>query len=168
MEKKLQIVIGDATLPEFTTPDKSDVRIIIHICNDINRWGKGFVLPLGDRYPAARLTYLKSAAQTGYHELGSITHCPIDPTLSVINMVAQRGITKDPKSKEPPIRYPELIRCLQKVRSLLASDYADRKVSIHMPKIGCGLAGGDWNVVSEIIDSELVAHGLDCTVYIQR
>jgi len=33
---------------------------------------------------------------------------------------------------------------------------------IGLPKIGCGLAGGDWNIVKEIIQKELK----DCNVII--
>ena len=29
-----------------------------------------------------------------------------------------------------------------------------------MPRIGCGLAGGDWEVVSKIVEEELVLPGL--------
>lgn len=29
---------------------------------------------------------------------------------------------------------------------------------IHMPKIGCGLAGGDWNIVKEILEISFDAH----------
>ena len=39
---------GDATLPQGRGPG-----VIAHICNDLGQWGKGFVLPLGKRYPDA-------------------------------------------------------------------------------------------------------------------
>lgn len=166
MKVGLQIVKGDATLPKFTTNDPAELRVIIHVCNNLNRWGKGFVVPLGDRYPAAKNIYLKSASQNGYHELGSITYCQIDPTLMVVNMVAQKGISKDPLTGEMPIRYPALIECLRKIRQIFNDEFKGKTVSIHMPKIGCGLAGGDWDVVSEIINAELVVHGYSCVVYV--
>lgn len=37
--------------------------------------------------------------------------------------------------------------------------------SVHMPRIGCGLAGGKWEVVGKIIEEELVARGIPTTVY---
>jgi hypothetical protein len=162
----LEIIKGDATLPKFTTTDTlNETRIIIHICNDINRWGKGFVLPLGDRYPSAKAIYHKSASQAGYHELGSISHSTINPSLAVINMVAQRGISKDRITGEPPIRYDALRQCLQKIRELVTLDFPTRTISFHMPRIGCGLAGGEWTIVSEIITAELVTYGFQCVVY---
>jgi hypothetical protein len=164
MQGGLEIIKGDATMPRHVTADPNELRVILHICNDINRWGKGFVVPLGDRYPAAKDIYLKSASPSGYHQLGSITHAQIVPTLLVVNMVAQHGIMRDKVTGEPPIRYAELRKCLARVRELLDGK---QPVSLHMPKIGCGLAGGDWNVVSDIINSELVAFGHACTVYVQ-
>lgn len=162
----LELVKGDATLPKFTTTDTlNETRIIIHICNDINRWGKGFVVPLGDRYPSAKSIYHSSASQSGYQELGSISKSNINPSLTVINMVAQRGISKDRDTGEPPIRYYALRQCLQKIRELVALEFTTRTVSFHMPRIGCGLAGGDWNIVSKIITEELVVHGFQCVVY---
>ncbi len=162
----LETIKGDATLPKFTTADTlNETRIIIHICNDINRWGKGFVLPLGDRYPSAKTAYHNYASQAGYQELGSISYSTINPSLTVINMVAQRGISKDRTTGEPPIRYDALRQCLQKIRELVASGFPTRTVSFHMPRIGCGLAGGDWNTVSKIITEELVAYGFQCVVY---
>lgn len=185
-DKTIRYVKGDATLPIFiynqqtniTDTAISEIRCIIHICNDINRWGKGFVVCLGDRYPEAKMTYLKSVKQTGYHDLGTITHVKIDNTLMVINMVAQKGITKD-RGGIPPIRYVALKECLIKTRNMLETIQAQEdllldsqntynkvKISIHMPKIGCGLAGGDWDVIKELITSELVIIGqFDCVVY---
>jgi hypothetical protein len=34
-----------------------------------------------------------------------------------------------------------------------------------MPRIGCGLAGGRWELIDPIIDDELVTRGVDVTVY---
>jgi hypothetical protein len=34
-----------------------------------------------------------------------------------------------------------------------------------MPRIGVGMAGGNWGVVRELIDNGLVSRGIDVTVY---
>jgi hypothetical protein len=34
-----------------------------------------------------------------------------------------------------------------------------------MPRIGCGLAGGDWDTVSGIISDELCDRNLPVTIY---
>jgi O-acetyl-ADP-ribose deacetylase (regulator of RNase III) len=34
-----------------------------------------------------------------------------------------------------------------------------------MPRIGAGLAGGDWATIAQIIQDELCAHDVNVTVY---
>ena len=41
-----------------------------------------------------------------------------------------------------------------------------REGTIAMPKIGCGLAGGDWDVVSEILESVSEKYGRTFHVYL--
>lgn len=35
-----------------------------------------------------------------------------------------------------------------------------------MPKIGCGLAGGDWNVVEKIIKNTFIKEEIEVYVYL--
>ena len=44
-------------------------------------------------------------------------------------------------------------RAIQQVFSQIATDFKGRRIGY--PKIGAGLAGGDWKVISTIIDNEL-------------
>ncbi|MFE3494555.1 hypothetical protein [Streptomyces sp. NPDC059175] len=37
--------------------------------------------------------------------------------------------------------------------------------SVHMPRIGCGLAGGRWSRVEPLVVERLVARGVAVTVY---
>jgi O-acetyl-ADP-ribose deacetylase (regulator of RNase III) len=53
-----------------------------------------------------------------------------------------------------------LAKCLEKVAELAAK----KKLSVHMPRIGCGLAGGTWNKVEAIILDKL--SNLDISVYV--
>lgn len=41
----------------------------------------------------------------------------------------------------------------------------EQKASIHMPRIGCGLAGGKWEVIEQIIKEELIDKEIAVTVY---
>ena len=49
---------------------------------------------------------------------------------------------------------------IHQVFSLIATDFEGRRIGY--PKIGAGLAGGDWKIISKIIDNEL--HGADHTL----
>jgi len=60
-----------------------------------------------------------------------------------------------------PVRYEAIRRGLQRV-----ADFAlTKKATVHMPRIGCGLAGGKWEEVGQIVEQELVDRGVATTVY---
>ncbi len=43
--RAMSYVQGDATQPEDTGP-----RILVHVCNDVGAWGRGFVLAVSRRW----------------------------------------------------------------------------------------------------------------------
>ncbi len=146
---------GDATLPLGTGR-----CLIAHICNDIGAWGQGFVVPLGRRFPEAEAQY-----RAWHHSrsdppfaLGQVQTVAVRADVWVANMIGQHGIYT--QGGTPPIRYEALRECLGRVRAFAQAQNA----SVQMPRFGCCLAGGDWAVVSQIIEDELVQHGLTVTV----
>lgn len=147
---------GDATAPVA-----SGEKIICHVCNDVGRWGKGFVLAISNRWPEPEARFrewYKQGEPAGFR-LGAIQLIEVEPTLVVANMVAQRGIR--PTAGAPPIRYDALRECL----IALAERATARAASVHMPRIGCGLAGGSWPEVEAIINDTLLAAAVPVHVY---
>ena len=141
---------GDATLPQGQGPG-----IIAHVCNDIGQWGKGFVLPLGKRYPEAEKQYREWYKRNDPpFALGRVQFVEVAPKLWVANMIGQRGIAR--RGSLPPVRYEAIQECLRSV-CVFATE---QKAYVQMPRIGCGLAGGKWEEVSQIVEEELVQHGL--------
>ena len=134
---------GDAT-----RPSKKGNKIIIHICNDIGAWGAGFVLAVSRRWPKPKAEYLK-AVRNGELKLGDIQMVKVEEDTWVANMIAQRDIVT--RNRLPPIRYNALGKCLAKV----AQEAERIKASVHMPRIGCGLAGGKWELVEPLIVTHL-------------
>ena len=65
------------------------------------------------------------------------------------------------RSGRAPIRYEAIREGLANVREWCRINGA----SIHMPRMGAGLAGGDWAVIERIIVEELTMFGFDVTVY---
>jgi len=61
----------------------------------------------------------------------------------------------------PPIRYEAVEKCLQSV----AAKARELNATIHMPRIGCGLAGGKWEEIEQIIQETLCAAGVEVFVY---
>ena len=83
----------------------------------------------------------------------------MEDDLWVANMVGQRGIQRS-KGKSP-IRYDAVEKCLDKV----ASFALDLGATVHMPRIGCVLAGGKWEEIEPIIIRQLCSKGIDVYVY---
>jgi hypothetical protein len=167
MNGELKFVKGDATLP----PDEGQPRIIAHICNDAGGWGAGFVLALSARDSAPETAYrLWFGGYSGPYVPsfplgpGKVQLVPYNETQAegvyVANMIAQHGFTEPGK---PAIRYLWLATCLNKL-SVIATNMRPH-ASVHMPRIGCGLAGGKWGDVELLVRKFLVGHGIDVTVY---
>ena len=147
---------GDATLPQA-----SGVKIIAQVNNDIGKWGKGFVMAVSRRWPQTREQYLRwynNRAKNDF-ELGAVQFLQVEKYTWLANMVGQHGIKTG--SKGPPIRYEAVEKCLEKV----AQKAIQLKASVHMPRIGSGLAGGNFKVIEEIITKTLCDKGVEVYVY---
>ncbi len=146
--------VGDAT-----SPSTKGNKIIAHICNDQGAWGKGFVLALSRRWrqPAkAFKTWFREKSEFG---LGTVQLVQVEPDVWVANMVAQHGLRA--QKGVPPIRYEALEKCLEKV----AVKAKELGATVHMPRIGCGLAGGDWSSIEPIIVDALCEQEIEVTIY---
>lgn len=74
-------------------------------------------------------------------------------------MVGQRGIKRGGSGS--PIRYEAVAVCLKQV----AVKAHELGASVHMPRIGCGLADGEWSKVEPLIEEHLCEAGIAVTVY---
>lgn len=153
----IRYVTGDATDPE----DSGGTRIIAHVCNDIGAWGSGFVMAVSARWPGPEREY-RAWHESGPHfELGYTQLVPVDDGTWVANMIAQHGTIAHPDGDGPPIRYKELGGALRSVGNVALRWGA----SVHMPRIGCGLAGGKWELVEQVVVRALCRRGVPVTVY---
>lgn len=150
---------GDAT-----SPQAKGTKLIVHICNDSGGWGAGFVLAISRRWARPEQMYRRwyhdrepvldhepgqIVMTSGRFKLGETQVVMVQPGVAIVNMIAQAGTRTG--SKGPPIRYEALDECLGRVNG-----YADSfKASVHMPRIGCGLAGGKWEQVEPLIQKRL-------------
>jgi O-acetyl-ADP-ribose deacetylase (regulator of RNase III) len=150
----IEYVRGDATNP--LGPGN---KIVAHCCNDQGKWGKGFVLALSRKWPGPEAEYRRWWREKEGFGLGEVQLVQVEPVVWVANLIGQHG-TKG-GSQGPPIRYPALSQALTK----LAGEAARLSASVHMPRIGCGLAGGKWEVVGPMIEEALCRAGIAVTVY---
>lgn len=130
----IQYKTHDATIPLFQR------TMIVHICNNVNIWQQGFVVPLAQKYPQAKAIYHQEP-QTLKH----VQFVLIKKDLMIANMIAQEGILTEQNPQ--PLNMNALKTTLEKVYH-----YAHlHHFKIQMPKIGSGLAGGNWEAIAPLI-----------------
>ncbi|MFJ3790574.1 macro domain-containing protein [Kitasatospora sp. NPDC090091] len=153
----LQYLRGDAT-----TPLGKGVKVIAHVCNDLGGWGKGFVLAVSRRWPEPEAAYRRWHRERARNDfgLGAVQLVQVERYVWVANLIGQRGI-RTGRSTGAPVRYEAIDTAL----ATLAEEALRLGASVHMPRIGCGLAGGRWELVEPLVTSRLVGRGVPVTVY---
>ena len=154
MRTEIRYVVGDAT-----RPDAAGNKVIVHVCNDVGGWGKGFVMALSKRWPGPEAQYRAWHQDQDGFELGAVQFVSVGGELWVANVIGQQGLR--PSGGVPPIRYEAIRAGLRRV----AVFAAEHEASVHMPRIGCGLAGGKWEEIEPLIHTELSDKGILVTVY---
>lgn len=137
---KITYVKGDAT-----SPIGEGKKIISHICNNENKWGAGFVLALSAKWKQPEANY----RAMDEHVLGDVIIVPVEDNISVANMIAQDGVVSKNNPNYVPIRYDALLSAL----TMVNIEAKRTNASIHAPKFGAGLAGGNWKIIEAIIES---------------
>ncbi len=154
--RAMSYVQGDATQPEGTGP-----RILVHVCNDVGAWGRGFVLAVSRRWGAPERQYRawQRGTLTQPFELGQVQFVQVERELWVANLLGQHGL-RSPNIPRP-IRYDAVRLGLR----MVGVEARRLTASVHMPRLGSGLAGGSWSTICRIVDEELVLKDIDVTVY---
>src|SRR5690606_39335667 len=98
MDRTIHYVKGDATQP-LTQGNK----VIVHVCNDVGGWGKGFVLALSKHWPEPEAHYREWYAGRGGNDfaLGAVQLVRVAPEVWVANLIGQEGL--HPVRGVPPI-----------------------------------------------------------------
>lgn len=136
--------------------------LIIHVVNGQGKWGKGFVLALSKHYPEAKKSYLSWSKDLKAFELGNFDFCQVNSNERVYvgNMLAQEYIKQNNHDQNQYLSYEKLKECLSKV-----ADFAlVNRLSVQCPLIGSGLAGGDWNLISEMLIEYICSKKIHCHV----
>jgi O-acetyl-ADP-ribose deacetylase (regulator of RNase III) len=118
------------------------------------------VLAVSARWPEPERAYRewhRGRAENDFG-LGAVQLVQVGRGLWVANMVGQHGLRG---GRVPPIRYEAVRECLAKL-SLRAKELG---ASVHMPRIGCGLAGGRWDLIEPLVAEALCDKGVQVTVY---
>lgn len=152
--------------------DQVDLELIAHQVNCQGKMGAGIAAQLASRYPAMYRCYRRLCVSTGTSLMGTFAAISSDGRVMrlnrlmendpcmVINVFAQRrpgrGLMTD---------YAAFERAFTKLHAeMVARGYA----TLGVPHgIGCGLAGGDWDVIYGILE-RIFARDDRVTLYIVK
>lgn len=167
----IRYVEGDATDPQDPNEHAPWGRVIVHCCNDEGAWGSGFVKAVSARWPQPERVYrlgIRPAA------LGEVQFVPVDWSFGceivnptdrelrraqwVCNLIGQHETIR---TNPHPIKYDAIYEGLVKVNKFCTTPGTNS--TLHMPRMGAGLAGGSWAVIEAIINEACPM--LDVTVY---
>lgn len=135
---------------------------IVHCCNCFNTMGSGIAPKIKRKYPAA---YDADCATVkgDQSKLGSFSKAVVlDGDLTVYNLYGQYGYSKRDLGLRD-LNYNAIFDALD----AMGQDLVDNEIkNVALPLIGCGLAGGNWNVVRTMITELLVEkHLRNVTIY---
>jgi hypothetical protein len=119
--------------------------------------GAGFTKALDKKSDKARIDYLnfiQAKKNKGYTAVDLLGTCVFtymyinnDQTWTcVVSMIAQDGVKN--KNNTQPINYKALELCLMQFTKHSSSN----NCIVQMPRIGCGLAGGEWHKIEPLIN----------------
>ena len=118
------------------------------VVNSLGVMGKGLALQFRNEYPDLEQWYKN-------HEnlaLGNLLKYPLENDNMLINLVAQSEIGNAFITKKRYLNYSALESALQAWHTSYIRDKEDKIPLACIPyKMGCGLAGGDWNIVLNLI-----------------
>jgi O-acetyl-ADP-ribose deacetylase (regulator of RNase III) len=128
--------------------------LIVHGCNCFCTMGAGIAKGIKAAFPAAFEADLATACGDRA-KLGTCTFAVIDR--NGISLVVVNAYTQfDYRGSGPKVDYDAVRSCFQ----LIKQQHSGKRIGF--PKIGAGLAGGDWARIAAIIEEELA--GEDTTL----
>lgn len=145
---------------EFKKGDilESECRVICHQVNCKGVMGAGLAKQVREKYPVVYKAYKYFCdTEAPLQKLGTAQYVQIseEPRQFICNIFGQYGYGTD--------RVYTDYKALREAFKSIAYHFPKHTVAIPF-KMGCGLAGGDWNTVFRIIKEELK----DCKVQIYQ
>lgn len=151
----ISYVRGDATDPRGIGR-----KIVVQLVNDkASTWGAGFSLAVRRKWPEAQRRFTAwIEALPKPSRLGKVHFFEPSADIMIASVIAQAGYGPSPR---PRIRYNILDSGLTDIGRQAIKFNA----SVHMPRLGCGEAGGSWSIVGELIEANLASKGVPVTIY---
>ena len=125
---------------------ESNEKIIAHGCNCSGGFGSGIAKTISELYPVVKSEYILKHSVEGW-QLGetSIVKCSETPERYIVNCATQQ--TYGAPDKGPYVSYVAIRKVIRSLVKQFPEGFA-------IPKIGAGLAGGNWDIIAKIIEEE--------------
>lgn len=129
--------------------------IIAHGCNCVGGYGSGIAYTIAKLYPSAKTEYYKKLYNSGW-KLGDVQFVQSNNRI-IVNCATQHNY-------QPRNKIHADYDAIKEVMIKLYNYVKKNEKTIAIPKIGAGLANGDWNIIEEIINN--VFTDIDIIVYV--
>lgn len=137
----------------ITKYEKGDIRetpykYVAQGVNCQNVMGSGVARALSEKWPKVKSDYHEFNKDFKPEELlGAVCPVEVEPDKTVFNCYTQLdyGYNKGKRF----VNYAAVAQCFTYINHILEI-YSDKTIAI--PKIGAGLACGDWNIIEQIIN----------------
>jgi len=131
--------------------------VIAHGVNCRNGFGSGIAGQIAKLYPEVKEAYHRKFKEEGW-KLGETQYVKTENDLWVVNCSTQDKYGYD---NELLVDYDAVRKCMTQVQMGL-SPFC---LTLAIPRIGCGLAGGDWKIVKQILEE--VFTEMEVLVYVK-
>lgn len=146
---------------------ESDCTVIMHQANCFSIMGAGVAKAIADKYPNAKKVDKESHYSPEY-KYGKFTYSVEDNGVTIANLYGQFNLGRF-KSYEEKVERERMLRMA--VNLFLFSAKANNSGTVNLKKvgvpykIGCGISGGDWDVVARILNEASQTHDIDIYIY---
>ncbi|RKD26019.1 hypothetical protein BEP19_03590 [Ammoniphilus oxalaticus] len=149
----IKVIPGDL----LTALKEGKVNVIGHQSNCFTEMSGGIARQIKNQFPAA---YEADRAVTLSPEerLGKISYWK-DKDKAIVNLYGQFHFEVGPRQTDYDALRSAMILMLQKINEWEKEDSAFKAVIGFPYQIGCGLAGGEWDIVEKIIEDVFVTEG---------
>ncbi len=126
---------------------KGEIDIIAHGCNCKNSFKSGIAGQIKKEFPKASESYHNLFKDKGV-ELGDVDIVEVKKGKYIVNCMTQFDYGNSQRTNITYLDIQALKKCLIEVKNFSKKN----NLKVGLPKIGCGLAGGDWSEVKSIIE----------------
>lgn len=146
----MKVIQGDL-LKKF---EDGEFDIIIHGCNCFHQMGAGIARSIADKWPAVPMIDRQMSERGSRFKLGFFTICDVNydnsslDTKLVVNMYTQYK----PGREDPDVLYKAIYEGFTRLNN---SKVLLEHHRIGIPKIGAGIAGGNWIKINALIEKAM-------------